>query len=85
MIISIILNVIYYFIYFIFSPLAFAPIASFSPAFDTSFSNSLGYLTPLNAVIPLETIFLLISISMGIEIAYWSYKGIMWIVKRIKG
>lgn len=85
MIIDIFLSIIYAFFVAISYPLTFLPIASLSEEVNLGVDKAMFYLKPINSVIPVDTIFKIIAILMSIELAYFIYKGIMWVIKRIKG
>lgn len=85
MIIDIFFSLVYAFFVAISYPLTLLPIASLSEQVNLGIEKAMFYLKPINSVIPLETIFNIIAILMGIELAYFIYKGIMWVIKRIKG
>lgn len=65
-------------------PLTFLPVASLSEEVNLGVDKAMFYLKPINSVIPVDTIFKIIAILMSIELAYFIYKGIMWVIKRIK-
>lgn len=85
MIIDIFFSLIYAFFVAISYPLTLLPVASLSEQVNLGMEKAMFYIKPINSVIPLETIFNIITILMGIELAYFIYKGIMWVIKRIKG
>lgn len=85
MIVDIFFSIIYSFFVAISYPLTFLPIASLSDEVNLGIEKAMFYLKPINSVIPLDTIFNIIAILMSIELAYFIYKGIMWVIKRIKG
>lgn len=85
MILDIFFSIVYSFFVAISYPLTFLPIASLSEQVNLGIEKAMFYLKPINSVIPLETIFNIIAILMSIELAYFIYKGIMWVIKRIKG
>jgi len=84
MIIDIFFSIIYAFFVAISYPLTFLPIASLSEEVNLGVDKAMFYLKPINSVIPVDTIFKIIAILMSIELAYFIYKGIMWVIKRIK-
>lgn len=85
MILDIFFSIVYSFFVAISYPLTFLPIATLSDEVNLGVDKAMFYLKPINSVIPVDTIFNIIAILMSIELAYFIYKGIMWVIKRIKG
>ena len=42
-----------------------------------------GYLASLNTIVPIDMLITLIQFYIGIEVAYWAYKFVMWLIRRI--
>jgi len=83
MIITLVLNIIYLAVLVAFSPLLALPVAFISPDFATAITTGSSYLAALNIVLPVDTLITILSYSVSFEIGYFSFKGIMWIVKRL--
>lgn len=83
MILTIFLDLIYYLIYAITSPIRLLADATLPSGFLSAIQTSGGYISSLNQILPIDTILALLSIYVGIEIAFLSYKLIMWLIKRL--
>ena len=83
MILNAILYIIFGVVYLVSSPLRLLPDISL-PANVSGAITDLGvYLSTANQTIPLTTLAQVIGAVLTVELAIFSYKGIMWIVKRI--
>ncbi len=83
MIITLILNIVYLAVLVAFSPLLALPVATISPDFATAITTGASYLAALNFVLPINTILTVLSYSISFEVGYFTFKGIMWLVKRL--
>lgn len=83
MIIDIFLNIIYSFIWLITLPLRTLPDINMASDFGNAITTAGGYIAPLNNIIPVDTILIILSISVSIELAYLLYRFIMWLIKRL--
>jgi hypothetical protein len=82
MITSALINVIYYVLYGITSPIRLLPDVVLPSGFTSAMTTASGYYTSLNSILPLDTMITLLGIYITIEVAYLSYKLIMWLIKR---
>lgn len=82
MIVTLLLNMIYGILWVILAPVRLLPDITLSNSFITSIETASGYLSSLNNFVPIDTIITLLGIFIAIELAYLSYKLIMWFVKR---
>jgi hypothetical protein len=82
MITNLIINALYAIVYLISSPLRLLNNVVIPDSFNTAILTVGGYLKALDTILPIDTILLLLGISITIELAYFSYKVIMWIIKR---
>ena len=78
-----ILNILFALISFILSPLSLLGDVSLPANFATAITNAGGYYNSLNAIIPMDTMIAILSLSLAIEGAYLLYKLIMWIIQKI--
>lgn len=83
MIIEAFLFVIYIFVYAITRVVTLFPDTQLPETFSTTFSEVGAVLAPLNAVVDIPTLFFLISLVVSIELAYLTWKGINWIIRKI--
>lgn len=72
----------YSLIFLLSAPIRLLPSVTIPASFASAMDTASGYLTAVNSFIPVDTILLLLNIFVGIEIAYLTYKFIMWVVKR---
>lgn len=82
MIFQAILNTLYQVISFIAYPLKQLPDVSLGTGFTDAINTANGYLSALNDIIPIDTILTLLGVYVAIETAYFTYKFIMWVIKR---
>ena len=52
-------------------------------AFSVSVATASGYLSPMNSIAPIGTILAGLFFLVFFEGAYFIYKGIMWVLKRL--
>ena len=82
MIIKIFMDGIYELLYAITSPIRLLPNVALPVAFTNAIATANGFLSALNSLIPIDTIIILLSLYIGFELAYLTYKFIMWLIKR---
>ena len=82
MILTAILSIIYVAILGITAPLRGLPNVAVPANVSTAITNASGYLTSFNFVLPVTTLVIIIGAVLIYETAVFSYKGIMWIIKR---
>jgi len=85
MIITAIINLLYTIITFILSPISALPDATLNSSFSTSIATAGTYYHALNVVLPVDTMLTIFWLSLGIELGYFIFKAIMWVVKKIPG
>jgi len=85
MIIDLILQVLKVFLDFILSPFMSAPDAVLDPNLTSAIANIQGFITSVDPIFPITTLLACLSIILGIELAIFLYKGIMWLIKKIPG
>jgi hypothetical protein len=83
MITDALLNMIYYFIYAITSPLRLLGDVTLNSNFTSSITTASGYYHSVNTIIPMDTMITILGISLAIELAYATFKVIMWVIKKI--
>jgi hypothetical protein len=77
------LNIIYGIIYIITSPLRLLPDVVLNNGFSDAITNANGYISGLNAFVPIDTIITILGVFIAIEGAYMLFKLIMWVIKRL--
>jgi len=82
MILTALINTIFGVIYLVTSPLRLLPNVTLSSGFSVAMQTVGGYLSSLNDILPVDTILTLLGVYLTIELAYLSYKLIMWLIKR---
>ena len=82
MIIAIFTNFIYALIYVITSPIRLLPDVALPSSFTGAIITANGYISSLNTILPIDTIITLLLLYIGVEVAYFGYKLIMWLIKR---
>jgi hypothetical protein len=87
MITSLILYAIYGAIWVLTSPIRLLPDASLSSSISSAITTISGYIAAMYSVLPTTTVTLisLITIVITLETAVLTYKGIMWIIRKIPG
>jgi len=78
-----IINTIYAIVYVITSPLRLLPDVTLPTNYLNSIASANSYISPFNMIIPINTILDIINLFVLIEIAYLTYKFIMWLIRRI--
>jgi len=77
-----IINALYAIVYLISSPLRLLNDVTMPVAFSNAMATVGGYLKAIDTIVPIDTIVIILKISIGIELAYLTYKLVMWVVKR---
>ena len=83
MIVTLFLNVIYYAVYPLVFLIAQLSDVSLTSAIGTAVTTASGYLAGLNVFIPVATILSILQAFIVYELAYFTFKLIYWIIKRI--
>ena len=82
MIIKLFMDTMFALIYVITSPIRLLPDVSLPVGFTNAITTANGYISSINTIIPVDTILTLLGIYISIELAYFGYKMIMWLIKR---
>jgi len=82
MITTLFLNLIYAIIYVLTTPIRALPDVALDGGFGVAITTASGYLSSFDSFIPVTTILTLLALYISIEVAYLTYKLIMWLVKR---
>jgi hypothetical protein len=85
MIADILLNIVFIFVNAIVSALSLLGTVSEDSAIANGIETITGYLAPVNAVIPIDTIVLIILFDLTFESLYLIYKGIKWGYSKVPG
>lgn len=82
MISDIFLYTIYGLIFIITLPLRLTADVSLNSSITQAIGTATTYLAPVSTFLPILTILLIIGLEIGIEIGIFSYKVMMWVIKR---
>lgn len=82
MIFTTLINGIYGLLYLVTSPIRLLSDVTMPAGFTSAMSTASQYLSSLNVIIPVDVILTLLGIYIAIELAYLTYKLIMWLIKR---
>lgn len=77
-----IINALYAIVYIISSPLRLLNDVTMPVAFSNAMATVAGYLKAIDTVVPIDTIITILKISIAIEVAYLTYKLVMWVIRR---
>lgn len=83
MIIDAVLILIYGVAYILTQLLQVLPVAKDMSKFSASMQQANAYINSFSMLLPLDTLFYVLSIVVAIEFGYWTYKGIVFIRKHI--
>lgn len=59
------------------------PDVSINSAFGEAVLQASGFLNGINILLPIDTLFDILNAVLAIEIAIFSYKIVMWVIKKI--
>lgn len=76
------INIIFGLVYLVTRPIALLPDVTLPVNFTNAITTANGYLSSLNSFVPVDVILTLLSISLALEFAYFTFKMIMWVIKR---
>jgi hypothetical protein len=83
MISTAILYLLYATIYLFTAPLQLLADVSIDSNFTSSIATAGTYISPLDMVLPMATIISILVIFLVFEAGYFTYKGVMWVIKKI--
>jgi len=83
MIVDFILYLLWGVVYGLTYPIRILADVSLSADFANSISTFNNYLARLNFILPISTLITIIGIFIGIEVAIFAYKLIMWLIRKI--
>jgi hypothetical protein len=83
MISDILMAFVFYFLRLVASPLLLLGDATLDPNVQASLSNIMGYIELVDLVFPVATMFACLGVFLAFEVALFSYKGIMWLIRKI--
>ena len=82
MIFTPIINILYWVIYGLLYPISLLDNATLPVALTGAFSTAGAYLSNLDKIFPLATLFLTIGSAMIVESGIAIWKGIQWLIKK---
>jgi len=77
------LTLIFAFVYIVTAPLRLTADVSLPAAFTAAIVTAGQYLSSVQAYFPIDTLLIVLSFVIGVEIAIGVYKAIMWLIRRI--
>lgn len=83
MIITAFINVVYAVVFVFLLPLRLLDDVVAVPDFVDSIQTAGTFIAPLNTFLPIGTLLIIFSFFISFEVAYFTYKGIMWLIKKI--
>lgn len=83
MITSAILQLFYTILVFILTPILAQPNVVYGASTVANIAAASGYISSMNAYLPVDTILSIVGVLLGFEIVYGVYKIIMWVVRRL--
>ena len=83
MITTVILNIIYFVVGVLISPITLLPDVSLSGSFGSAITSASGYLASFNGFIPIDTIIEIFGVSLLLEYYYLLYKIAMWVLRKV--
>jgi len=83
MIITALLNILYFIISLLLAPIASFSDVTLSSSFTSAITTAGGYLHSLNAILPVDTMLTILGVSLTFELAYLTFKIIMWVLRKI--
>jgi len=83
MITSLLLAIVYGFVWIVSSPLRLLPDVSLPADVLSSINTAAGYIQAVSYALPATTILAIFASVLGVEALILSYKGIMWLIRRI--
>lgn len=67
----------------VLTPFQALPDVALDPNLINGIANVQGIMSTIEPIFPLETLLSILGIVVGIEIAIFTYKAIMWLIKKI--
>lgn len=83
MITTAIINLLYVVIWTFVLPLRILPDVSPQNELISAISTASGYIAPFNNLLPVGTLLTIFGLFVGFEIAYFAYKLINWLIRKI--
>jgi len=83
MIITIILTIIYGFVYLLTAPIRLLPDVSINAGIGQAISTLSTYVGTVDSFLPISTLLTVLGLFVSIEVILAGYKIIMWIIRRI--
>jgi hypothetical protein len=83
MITTALLDLLYFLLHILLSPILGFSDVVLNSSFTSSLATASGYYNSINAILPVDTMLEILGISLAFEGAYLIYKLIMWVIKKI--
>jgi len=85
MIVTLLLTIVYYFIYGITAIFRLTPNVSLPTNVTSAVATASGYISSLSDFLPIGTLVTILGIFLAYEFAYFSMKLINWVIRKIPG
>jgi len=85
MITNVLITIIYYFLYSVIYPIRLLPDVSLPSSITSSITTAGSYFYIFDPILPLSTVFTIITLFLTIEGFIVAYKLIMWVIRKIPG
>jgi len=85
MITTLLLDALYWIVWVVLTPIRALPMATLPQGLTDALGTIGGYIHGLDVVLPVVTIFAVLSLILVIEGFMFTWKGINWLLRRIPG
>jgi hypothetical protein len=85
MITTILLAVLYQFLALVLSPLLLLQDVALSPDLTAGVANIVAPLNSIDVIFPVFQLLAIVAVWLTVEGGIFTYKGIMWVIKKIPG
>jgi len=85
MIVTLLLTIIYYFIYGITAIFRLTPEVALPGDITSAITTASGYISSLADFLPIGTLITILGLFLAYEFAYFSMKLINWVIRKIPG
>ena len=83
MIADAILYIIYGIVYLLCQPILLLSNVTLPSGLTSALTTASGYIHALNVILPIDTILAILGVSLALELAYLTFKIIMWVIRKI--
>lgn len=83
MIVTLLLTIVYYFIYGITAVFRLTPVVTLPTNITSAVTTASGYISGINDFFPVSTIVTILGIFLSYELAYFTMKLVNWVIRKI--